>query len=305
LLILAIICVLTLGCKRQETVGNAPIPRLRKLANQGDAAAQARLGWLYLEGKALARDMESGAYWMQKAADQGMPAAEFQMALLYRFGTGVRQDDRQGIEWLRRSALHGLAAGQFEWSVMLAAGQGVEKDDKESMKWLRKAAEQGHARAELAWGSRLRNGKGLATNEEEAVIWFRKAADQEQPEALEALALMYLQGRGGLAKDPVKAAELFQRSAELGDIGAQTILGGMYVKGLGLSTNVIEGYKWLSVAATHAGTDVNTVKEREFAINMRDDLERVMLESQIKEAKRRAARFHARLSKADVEFTWR
>jgi TPR repeat protein len=57
----------------------------------------------------------------------------------------------------------------------------------------------------------------------EAARWFTKAADRDNPAALYNLAGMYERGHG-VAKSLLKAAELYERSAKLGNGEAQKSL---------------------------------------------------------------------------------
>jgi TPR repeat protein len=61
------------------------------------------------------------------------------------------------------------------------------------------------------------NGIGGPRNDAAAVEWYRKAAAANQPMALNNLAAMYSEGRGGLPQDRASAIDLFRRAAALGN----------------------------------------------------------------------------------------
>ena len=48
-----------------------------RLAKEGDAKAQASLGFMYYSGKGVHRDDEQSLYWFRRAADAGQPTAQF------------------------------------------------------------------------------------------------------------------------------------------------------------------------------------------------------------------------------------
>lgn len=72
---------------------------LRKAADQGYGAAQARLGDLL---HAAEFDKEAIALY-RKAAEQGEAAGEFGLGRMYAHGTGVDRDAAQALEWYRKS----------------------------------------------------------------------------------------------------------------------------------------------------------------------------------------------------------
>ena len=45
-------------------------------AEKGDAQAQYNLGWCYVNGDGVAKDLKQAVYWYRKAADQGHAEAK-------------------------------------------------------------------------------------------------------------------------------------------------------------------------------------------------------------------------------------
>jgi TPR repeat protein len=62
---------------------------LRPQAEQGVAAAQVVLGFMYHDGEGVTQDDAQAAQWMRKAAEQGNAAAEASLGGLYLAGEGV------------------------------------------------------------------------------------------------------------------------------------------------------------------------------------------------------------------------
>jgi TPR repeat protein len=79
----------------------------RSLANQGDAAAQYRLGLMYQGGLGVLEDNAVAAMWFRRAADQGLKTAQWDLGLMYENGFGVRQDYVQAHMWYNLSAAQG------------------------------------------------------------------------------------------------------------------------------------------------------------------------------------------------------
>ena len=98
---------------------------------------------------------------------------------------------RDAVEGLRAKAVHGDAEAQFCLSKCYMGGNGVTRDIEEGMKWLRKAAEQGFAEAQYSLGCYYLDGEGgLEKNPEEAVRWWQKAAAQGHQDSKKMLHLL-------------------------------------------------------------------------------------------------------------------
>jgi len=70
-----------------------------RLAKEGDAKAQASLGFMYYSGKGVRRDDEQSLYWFRRAADAGQPTAQFFLGMQYFQGRGVTRDLAAAYSW--------------------------------------------------------------------------------------------------------------------------------------------------------------------------------------------------------------
>jgi tetratricopeptide (TPR) repeat protein len=84
----------------------------RKAADQGNAAAQENIGWLYHNGWGVAQDYAEAMRWYRKAADQGNAAAQENIGWLYQDGKGVTQDYAEAMLWYRKAADQGNASAK-------------------------------------------------------------------------------------------------------------------------------------------------------------------------------------------------
>jgi TPR repeat protein len=71
----------------------------RPLAEQGDAAAQAGLGFLIHRGLGVAADDAAAAQWFARAAEQGQAEAQLLLGSLFFFGEGVPQNYAMAFAW--------------------------------------------------------------------------------------------------------------------------------------------------------------------------------------------------------------
>ena len=72
---------------------------LRKLANQGDADAQWRMGVRYHNGEGVPHDDAQAIQWYQRAAEQGHVTAQATLGAYYWAGRGVPKDLSQAYFW--------------------------------------------------------------------------------------------------------------------------------------------------------------------------------------------------------------
>jgi uncharacterized protein len=73
---------------------------LRKLAGQGDAESQSRLGYMYYQGQGVPQDYAEALKWYRLAAAQGYARAQYSLGYMYANGEGVPQDHVQAHKWL-------------------------------------------------------------------------------------------------------------------------------------------------------------------------------------------------------------
>ena len=157
-------------------------------AEQGDAEAQARLGYMYFHGQGVPQDYSEAVRWYRRAADQGDAKGQDGLAFMYFHGQGVSQDYSEAVRWYRKAADQGDAKAQDGLGFAYYQGKGVPQDNAEAVRWYRRAADQRYARAQYGLGYMYYYGKGVPRDRAEAVRWYRKAADQGDEYALRALS---------------------------------------------------------------------------------------------------------------------
>lgn len=128
------------------------------------------------------------------------------------------------------------------------------------MVWLRKAAEQGSAAGQHNLASLYqRGGAGLAKDDAEAKRWYGKAALQDSSQLGVSQSRMALCLYGGEhevwcteAQSPgaFGPVEDMVAAAEGGDTQAQTRLGDIYGKGIGVQKDETQSFNWYRKAAT-------------------------------------------------------
>jgi uncharacterized protein len=74
------------------------------LAERGNAAAQAMLGFMYETGQGMPQAYEAAAYWYTQSAERGDTTAQYMLGLMYSKGLGVPIDEVAAYKWLNLAA---------------------------------------------------------------------------------------------------------------------------------------------------------------------------------------------------------
>lgn len=79
------------------------LAKTKKLAEQGDAEAQFRLGSFFYERRSGKTDGADAVKWFRQAAEQGHVLAQRKLGICYMHGEGVKKDVRKAIEWMNKA----------------------------------------------------------------------------------------------------------------------------------------------------------------------------------------------------------
>jgi TPR repeat protein len=186
-----------------------------KLANDGNAMAQAHLGYMYYVGEGVQQDYVQAINWYRKAAVQGNRDAQYNLAVAYAFGEGTKQDYKEAATWYRRAAEQGHIIAQYSLGISYSYGEGVKQDSAEAVNWFQKSADQGYARSQVQLASKYHTGDGVALNYQQAVAWYRKAADRGNAAAQYNLGTMYRSGKG-VPQDYNQAVRWYRLASDQG-----------------------------------------------------------------------------------------
>ena len=120
----------------------------RRLAAEGNAAAEFVLGLMYDDGKGdLLQNNTEAVKWYRLAADQGFALAQCWLGIMYDAGKGVPQDYAEAAKWFRLAADQGFGMAQYDIGYMYAFGQGVERNYVVAHMWFNLSAARGDEKA--------------------------------------------------------------------------------------------------------------------------------------------------------------
>lgn len=111
-------------------------------AEQGESAFQTLLGFTYLDGAGVPKDVTEALKWFHKAAGQGDVTAQSKLGSMYYYGKEVPKDDTEAVKWYRMAAGQGDNHAQSSLAHMYFLHRGVTRDDVTNYKWALLASSQ-------------------------------------------------------------------------------------------------------------------------------------------------------------------
>lgn len=79
----------------------------------------------------------------RKAAENGDSAAQYKLGVMYGLGLGVAQDYSEAVKWYQRAARAGDARSQSNLGFMYGTGRGVPQDFIKAYAWYNVASASG------------------------------------------------------------------------------------------------------------------------------------------------------------------
>jgi len=153
---------------------------------------------------------------------------------------------REGLRHVQRAADAGSSEGAHRLAIIYAQGlAGTPRNELRALELFQKAASAGHTRAQINLGILYLRGLGVPRDIVNARAWLEKAAASGDPQALYTLGRAMDEGSEQIAPDPVRAADLYRRAAEMGHVLAGLRYGLALSEGIGIKRDVAAAQKWL------------------------------------------------------------
>ncbi len=196
-----------------------------------NSAQMLGLGQLF-EDRGGVSNLREALIWYRRAADKGSNSALIHLGNFYENGLGITADVNEAIKHFRHAADAGDAEAQYRLALALLKAHPDDAGARtEAFELLRKSADGGFATAELRVGAIYERGEfGQPTDFERALPLYLRSISHGSTDAKVRLGRLYYDGRG-VAKDDLRAAELFRSAAEAGNPNGQYYLGTMYESG--------------------------------------------------------------------------
>jgi len=155
---------------------------------------------------------------------------------------------------LRHSAANGDASAQYEVARRFGLGQGVEQDFEKAVMWYMQAAAQGFAPAQYRLATLYERGRGVEKSLQRAQVWYQRAAQLGNIKAMHNLAVVST-ALDRNNPDYQAAVYWFKQAASRNLADSQFNLAILYQNGVGVPQNLVEAYRWFSLAARQGDLD--------------------------------------------------
>lgn len=226
---------------------------LEKTAARGNAAAMNQLGYKYMKGQGVPKNLVLARQWLEKSADRQNACAMNNLGLTY-YDSG---DFSHAREWFAKAVALGDADAMANLGSLYEFSPPWMQDLGKAMTLYKKGAMLGSEKAI--------NDLGLAyccsiylrpLNYAKARYWFKRAAAQDDSMAMHYLGEIYEHG-AGVPQNFKQARRWYEKSvaAEGGDLStlpsAESMyeLGWMYEQGLGVKQDYVKARAWYEKAA--------------------------------------------------------
>ncbi len=245
----------------------------RSLAARSEPVGAYGLALMYQYGRGFKQDFTKTAGFYRAAADADYIPAKVNLGAMYYQGRGVARNYRKALKLLQIAVDKGYPSAQNIVGLMYFLGRGVNKDGKQALKLFRRAAERDSAEAA--------NNLGIALFGVQTIARAKKgAADKTGHIRLRMVArggygiadaglretVFAYDGKGKVRPGYEEAIKWLQIAARKGNASARTNLGRIYKAGFPVPGDVVQSYKWLSLARNAcdrvAGKELDRLAEK-------------------------------------------
>jgi TPR repeat protein len=179
------------------------------------------------------------------AEQAGFPPAMYNLGVLYEFGRGVAKDFPRAMQHFQKAAAAGNPDGYGAIARLFV--KSTPPNYAEAARWNQRGVDAGSAEAGAGLGWQHQFGQGVARNPVRAMELYAQAARGGSPHGMYLMGVLYLLGEGVAAND-AQAARWFQQAAERGHVEAQARLGDMLLHGRGAQKDDRQAFHWLMKA---------------------------------------------------------
>ncbi len=232
----------------------APTPQeifddLMKRAGKGETAAEAQLGWAYMNGQLnQKKDEVEGAKWITKAAEAGDAQSQYDLAQFYRTGRGVNPDFAQALAWTEKAADQGRTEAIAYICNAYTQDATVTPDWDRALPYCFKATRKGDLNAIYAVGLAYADGLSIMANSDLALKYLGYASDHGDGPAEEKLADIYAAGQL-TSQDDTRAFDYYRKAARQGSMPAVAAMARAYDTGTGVAADSNEAARLYDIAA--------------------------------------------------------
>ncbi|HET8699457.1 MAG TPA: tetratricopeptide repeat protein, partial [Gammaproteobacteria bacterium] len=204
----------------------------------------------YRTGTGVQRDPARAVELYRQAAEQGNAAAQMRLGQAYLLSIGLPRDVTAALGWLRAAARQENAEALFILSGVYATGEGVERDDDFAWQLGQRAAALGEPRAAATVGSRFLYDASVR-DVPKGLHYLHESAQANEPLAAYLLGLEYLRGTH-VPRDPGSSVHWMSQAARSRIPAASLLLSVLYAKGIGVEPDAARAAELLDAGLAKA-----------------------------------------------------
>src|SRR3990167_5209141 len=145
--------------------------------HQGNADAFVKLGYEYLAGKEISKNVVEAVTCFQRAAEKNHVVAQLNLGILYHQGIGVERSVEKAREWFYLSANQGNRIAQYNLGCIYQFGiTGIAVDYGKAAYYYELSAKKEYGMAQNNLGWLYLKGLGVEQSNDLAFYWFVAAA---------------------------------------------------------------------------------------------------------------------------------
>ena len=231
-------------------------------AESGNALAMHDLGRMFADGLGREIDLQAAHEWYEKALtaflsaeeENPKPYLEYRIGKMYAAGLGTDQDYGQAASWFQEAVEKNHKYAQYSLGSLYYRGQGVSQDYPQALRLYTLSADQGNPYADYELAKMYYDGVGtpVDANASEQHFksdfsgFYRLEKDSHDDKLQYRLGQMLYTGIG-TDKNVQAAISYLEKSAQLGNVNAQYLLGKVCLEtDIG---NLAQAIVWMTKAA--------------------------------------------------------
>ncbi|MCS7033355.1 MAG: hypothetical protein NZ561_05085 [Phycisphaerae bacterium] len=198
-----------------DLYSRAPLPRVKRDAENGNREAQLELGRRLLLGREVQIDPSAAMSWFGKAAARGSGDALFELYLCCRDGIGEPKNPEKAAKLLEAAAKAGHPRALIEQAHLALQAPAATGAKNPAIQTLVEAARKGNALAQLYLARAILAGHRIPGDFNAAQLLARAGASDDPRVAFEAVRV-FRDGEGSARPDPARATAVLAKLAERG-----------------------------------------------------------------------------------------
>ena len=261
-------------------------------AESGNALAMHDLGRMFADGLGCEIDLQAAHAWYEKALaaflsaeeEKPKPYLEYRIGKMYAAGFGTEKDYGQAASWFQEAVEKNHKYAQYSLGSLYYRGQGVSQEYSQALRLYILSSNQVNPYADYELAKMYRDGVGTQVDAATSDQYFKSAfsgfyrleKDSHDDKLQYRLGQMLYTGTG-TEKDVQTAVSYLEKSAQIGNVNAQYLLGKVCLEtGIG---NPAQAIAWMSKAAEagNAGAQYALGKLYRDGTHMEKDIQKAVV----------------------------